>query len=200
MNNETGFRRLSQSMLYQGRVFSLVDEVFESPDGEKFDRQIIRHNGAVAVVPLHDDGTVTLIRQYRPSIDRRILEIPAGLLDVAGESRRDAAHRELREETGYSAGSLIQLCDYVPAPGLADELVTIFLARDLKFVGTELMGAEERDITYERVPLSDGYAMVADRSIVDGKTALGLLMAERVMVSGGSSASSSLSASVTSHG
>lgn len=180
-----GFRRISQSLLYQGRVFALMNEVFEAPDGERFDRQIVRHNGAVAVVPLHDDGTVTLIRQYRPSVDRRILEIPAGLLDVPGESRLDAAQRELREETGFTAASLTELCEYVPVPGLADELVTIFLARHLTFVGTELMGAEEQDITYERVPLADCFAMVAAGAIVDGKTSLGLLMAERTVASGG---------------
>lgn len=184
-DSAAGFRRLSQSLLYQGRVFALMNEMFEAPDGEQFDRQIVRHHGAVAVVPLHDDGTVTLIRQYRPSVDRRILEIPAGLLDVPGESRPDAAHRELREETGFSAASLIPLCEYVPVPGLADELVTIFLARGLTFVGTDLMGAEEQEITYERVPLTDCYAMVAAGSIVDGKTSLGLLMAERTVASGG---------------
>ena len=179
-----GFRRVSESILYQGRVFALIDEVYEAPDGAQFDRQIIRHNGAVAVVPLHEDGTVTLIRQYRPAIDQRILEIPAGLLDVPGESRVEAAHRELREETGYTAASMEKLCDFVPAPGLADELVTIFLARGLTFVGAELIGAEEQDITYERVTVAEAHARVVEGSIVDGKTALGLLMAERAIANG----------------
>jgi 8-oxo-dGTP pyrophosphatase MutT (NUDIX family) len=181
----TGFRRLSQSTLFQGRVFALVHEVFEAPDGEQFDRQIVRHNGAVAVVPVHEDRTVTLIRQYRASIDQRILEIPAGLLDVPGESRTEAARRELREETGYTAASLSELCDYVPAPGLADERVTIFLARDLTFVGAELMGAEEQDISYERIPLADCHAMIVSGAIIDGKTCLGLLMAERATAADG---------------
>ncbi len=181
----TGFRRVSQTMIYQGRVFAFLDEVYESPEGDRFDRQIVRHNGAVAVVPLHEDGTVTLIRQYRPSVDRRLLEIPAGLLDVPGESRTDAARRELREEAGYTAGSIVELCDYVPAPGLADERVTIFLARELTFVGAELMGAEEEDITYERVPLAGCHAMIAAGFIIDGKTSLGLLMAERKVAGGG---------------
>ena len=183
-SSAAGFRRISESILYQGRVFALIDEVYEAPDGAQFDRQIIRHNGAVAVVPLHEDGTVTLIRQYRPAIDQRILEIPAGLLDVPGESRVEAAHRELREETGYTAASMEKLCDFVPAPGLADELVTIFLARGLTFVGAELIGAEEQDITYERVTVAEAHARVVEGSIVDGKTALGLLMAERAIANG----------------
>ena len=183
-SSAAGFRRISESILYQGRVFALIDEVYEAPDGAQFDRQIIRHNGAVAIVPLHEDGTVTLIRQYRPAVDQRILEIPAGLLDVPGESRKEAAHRELREETGYTAASMEKLCDFVPAPGLADELVTIFLARELTFVGAELIGAEEQDITYERVTLAEAHARVVDGSIVDGKTALGLLLAERAVANG----------------
>ena len=175
----TGFHRISQTLIYQGRVFALHDEVYESPDGERFDRQIVRHSGAVAVVPLHEDGTVTLIRQYRPSVGRRLLEIPAGLLDVPGELHLEAARRELREEAGYTAGSMLELCACVPAPGLADERVTIFLAKELTFVGTELKGAEEQDITYERVPLAACHAMIAAGSIIDAKTSLALLMAER---------------------
>ena len=66
-----GFRRVSESVLYQGRVFALIDEVYEAPDGAQFDRQIIRHNGAVAIVPLHEDGTVTLIRQRRVAQRRK---------------------------------------------------------------------------------------------------------------------------------
>ena len=181
----TGFRRVSQTTIYQGRVFALLDEVYESPAGDRFDRQIVRHSGAVAVVPLHQDGTVTLIRQYRPSVGRRLLEIPAGLLDVPGELHLDAARRELREEAGYTAGSMEELCACVPAPGLADERVMIFLARELTFVGTELIGAEEQDITYERVPLAACHAMIAEGSIIDAKTSLGLLMAERSVAAHG---------------
>ena len=77
-----------------------------------------------------------------------------------------------------------ELCNFVPAPGLADELVTIFLARELTFVGAELIGAEEQDITYERVTLAEAHARVVDGSIIDGKTALGLLMTERAVAHG----------------
>lgn len=170
------FSRVSQSVIYQGRVFALMQEEYQSPTGELFDRQIVRHNGAVAVVPLHDDGTVTLIRQYRPALDSRILEIPAGLLDKPGESRIDAAARELREETGFVAESLLWVCDLTPAPGLADERISVYVATGLQFEGVEADGPEEVDITFERVPLSDVVGMISRGEIVDGKTVAGLLM------------------------
>lgn len=155
----------------------MFQEEYRSPTGEIFDRQIVRHNGAVAVVPLHADGTVTLIRQYRPSLDRRILEVPAGLLDKPGESPVDAAHRELREEAGFTAASMRVLCSYVGVPGLADENVTVYLAEGLVFVGTSADGPEEQDITFETIRLDDAPAMIASGEIIDGKTSLGLLMA-----------------------
>ncbi len=170
------FARISQSVIYEGRVFTLMHEEYEAPTGELFDRQIVRHNGAVAVVPLHEDRTVTLIRQYRPALHERILEIPAGLLDKPGESRIDAAARELREETGFVADSIQWVCDLTPAPGLADERISVYVATGLTFEGLEADGPEEVDITFEQVQLSDVMGMISRGEIVDGKTVAGLLM------------------------
>lgn len=174
------FRWLSTSAIYDGPVFRLADETFEAPNGETFRRQIVRHNGAVAVVPLHDDGFVTVIRQFRASVMDRLLEIPAGLLDQPGEPLDDAARRELREEVGLTCGRLEHLCTYVPAPGMTDERVTIFVARDLESVDTERDGPEELDIVVGRVHLSEVLAMIEAGEIIDGKTAyaLALLVAQ----------------------
>ena len=165
------FRLVSTALIYDGAVFRLADETFSSPSGEIFRRQIVRHNGAVAVVPLHDDGTVTVVSQFRASVMGRLLEIPAGLLDRHGEALDEAARRELREEVGLLCGRLDYLCTYVPAPGITDERVTIFVARDLTAVATERHGPEEHDMVVSRVRLSDALAMIEAGEIIDGKTA-----------------------------
>lgn len=165
------FRLVSTALIYDGPVFRLADEAFESPNGEMFRRQIVRHNGAVAVVPLHDDGTVTVVSQFRASVMERLLEIPAGMLDRPGEPLDEAARRELREEVGLLCGRLDHLCTYVPAPGMTDERVTIFVARDLTAVATERHGPEEHDMVASRVRLSDALAMIEAGEIIDGKTA-----------------------------
>ena len=174
------FRRLSEVPIYEGPVFRLVDETFASPHGDTFRRQIVRHNGAVAVVPVHDDGTITVVTQFRASLMDRLLEIPAGLLDRPGEPLDEAARRELREEVGLLCGRLDLLCTYVPAPGMTDERVTIFVARDLTVVGTERHGPEEHDMVMSRIRLGDALAMIEAGEIIDGKTAyaLALLVAQ----------------------
>ncbi len=167
------------STLFAGRVFTLFDEVYESPTGERFDRQIVRNNGAVAVVALHEDHTITLIRQFRPALRERILEIPAGLLDKPGEAMADGAARELREEVGLVAGEMEVLGACAPAPGMTDERITIFLAQDLTFVGTEVDGPEEEDLEILRIPFAEALALAVSGEILDGKTQLGLLLTAR---------------------
>jgi 8-oxo-dGDP phosphatase len=152
------FKQISSEPLYIGRVFGLFQELYESPTGQQFDRQIVRHNGAVAVVALHEDTTVTLIHQYRPALHRRIFEIPAGLCDHIGEARADAARRELQEEVGLAAASLDLLCECTPAPGLTDERITIYLARDLSDIGATADGPEEDDIVVHRIALTEALA------------------------------------------
>ncbi|MEZ5374173.1 MAG: NUDIX hydrolase [Microthrixaceae bacterium] len=91
------------------------------PDGASHQRDVVRHPGAVSVLPLHDDGTVTLVRQYRVALDGDLLEIPAGKADVAGEAAADLARRELAEEVGLSAASCERLVGFFLSPGYTDE-------------------------------------------------------------------------------
>lgn len=177
----TEFRKVDSTTLFAGRVFTLFDETYSSPTGELFDRQIVRNNGAVAVVALHDDRTVTLIRQYRPAVGRAIVEIPAGLLDRPGEVAIDAAHRELREEVGLVAASMRHIGTCYPAPGMTDERIDIYLAEGLTSVETEADGPEEEALVIERVSVDAALAMVASGEIVDGKTQIGLLRLQQML-------------------
>lgn len=170
------FELRSSNTLYTGPIFRLVDELYVSPKGEEFRRQIVRHDGAVAVVPMHDDRTVTVIRQYRASVGERLLEIPAGLVDHVGEDLAHAARRELREETGYVCEQLDYLCTYLPAPGMTDERVTIFVARHLRHDGDERQGPEEDDLVVTQIALDDVLEAIRDGSVIDGKTAYALTL------------------------
>ena len=174
----TGFRRVGQEVRYDGAFLTVVRGAFVSPSGESFKREYLEHPGAVAVVALDEDGRAVLVRQFRAAVSADLLEIPAGLLDVDGEDPEAAARRELEEEIGRAAtGDLEPLVTYVPAAGMANHHVTIYLRRESQPCELRPHGPEESAMTIEHVPLDAVPAMVADGRIVDGKTIVGLLLA-----------------------
>jgi ADP-ribose pyrophosphatase len=150
----------------------LEEADLETPDGDIVKRTVIRMNGAVSVVPVVDD-TVVLIRQYRTPLDRPLLELPAGKLDVDGEDPRDAAARELAEEAGYTAGKLEPVAHFYTSPGFADEHMSVFIATDLTPVEARPMGPEEVAAEIVRIPIAELPGMLHE--IEDGKTLIGLM-------------------------
>ena len=174
-----GFEALGERGIHDGHVIRLVEGSFRAPDGTRFEREIVHHPGAVSVVPLHDDGTVTLIRQFRAPVGGELLEIPAGKRDVAGEAPDVTAGRELIEEVGLDAGRLELLAEFYNSPGFCDERSFVYLATDLQPVDHDRQGVEEHHLTLERFPLAAAGEMVADRRIVDAKTIIGLTLAAR---------------------
>lgn len=174
-----GFERLGEREIHHGHVISLAEGSFVAPDGTRFEREIVHHPGAVSVVPLHEDGTVTLVRQYRAAIRGDLLEIPAGKRDVAGEAPDVTAGRELIEEVGLDAGRLELLAEFYNSPGFCDEHSYVYLATDLRAVEHDRQGVEEHHLTLERFPLGAVGEMVADRRLVDAKTIIGLTLAAR---------------------
>jgi ADP-ribose pyrophosphatase len=174
-----GFTKLGEEELVRGHVFRVVRSRFAGPDGGEFERTIVHHPGAVAVVPLHDDGTVTLVRQYRVALEHELLELPAGTCDIEDEHSQATAERELAEEAGLAAGRVEHLAMFHNAPGMSDERIVIFLARELREVPHDRQGAEEHEMTVERIPLTEALEMVADGRLTDAKTIIGLTLAER---------------------
>lgn len=164
-----------RAVLFRGLVVDI--EQFEVEIGNKgWHRfQVVRHPGGVGVVPLHDDGTVTLIRQLRPSIGVSLLEIPAGRLDP-GEEPAACGVRELAEETGLTATSFESLGDLLTSPGVFDERIHLFLANGLS--QGEAMPEQYEDIATVRLPLAEAVAMAADGRIRDGKTIVALMRAQ----------------------
>jgi ADP-ribose pyrophosphatase len=155
---------------------------FESPSGEEFQRDIVRSPGAVGVVPVRDiDGasTVVLVRQYRPALDRMVLEIPAGVRDVTDEPTEMTAMRELAEEVGLHAGRLEYLTNYYTSAGMTDSILHLYLATDLSTVTATAHGPEEEHMEIVELPLAKAIDMVAHGEIHDAKTVIGLLLVDR---------------------
>lgn len=177
------FRRLGESTVHDGNVWSVVVAEFETPDGERFERDVVRSPGAVGVVPLAFDAegqpSVVLVEQYRPPHDTTVIEIPAGMRDVPGEDTATVATRELREEVGLLAGSIDLIGEILPSPGMTDSVTTLYLATGCTPVADQRHGPEEEHMSVLHLPLADALAMVLDGRIRDAKTVVALLLTDR---------------------
>jgi ADP-ribose pyrophosphatase len=178
-----GFRFLGERTRYAGSFFSLTTGTFLDPGGYTFERDIVRHPGAVCVVPLDADDKILMLRQYRGSVDRHILELPAGKLDVPGEVTEEAARRELAEETGRIAGRVTELGYFFNSPGFTDEATTCYLAEDLIDKGRATQGVEEDHMTIELVALADVWNLQTAGELIDGKSLIALALTERLLAS-----------------
>lgn len=165
--------------VYAGRVISVDLDTVEFPNGTTGQLEMVRHPGASAVIPFLEnengqDPTILLIRQYRYAADGFLLEVPAGRLEE-DESPETCAHRELREETGYSAERLELLTTFYTTPGFTDERIHLYMALGL----TEGEAALESDEILDLQPmkLSEAVGMVRSGRIVDGKSMLAILLA-----------------------
>ena len=177
------FRVLGEELLHEGPVVRVTRATISGPDGATHEREVVHHPGAVAVVPVLDDGvTAVLVRQYRSALDDLVLEVPAGKCDVEGEAPELTATRELEEEVGYRAGRLEQLCVIHNSPGFSDERVYVFLACELQAGEATPHGVEEEHMVVEHVSLRDVDDLVADGRITDAKTVVGLLLARDRML------------------
>ena len=172
-------KQLSTEEIFSGVILHLVRDTVELPNGNTSVREVIRHIGAVCVIPVTDAGEVIVERQYRYPLDRVILEIPAGKLDTPDEDRLSAIKRELREETGYTADEWTELGDFHPAPAYSDEYITMYLARGLR-KGKQDLDADEFLDVYT-VPLKDLAADVMAGRISDAKTQVCILKAARIL-------------------
>lgn len=170
------FRPVGEETVHEGHIIRVVVATFAGPGGDTFERDVIRHPGAVAVLPLHDDGTVTLVRQYRAPIDAHLLEIPAGVRDVEGEPAVATAARELAEEVGLEADAYEHLVSFHNAPGMSDEVVDVYLATGLREIDADAQGPEEEAMTIERHHLDDLAQMIAEGRLTDAKTVIAVAL------------------------
>ncbi|MBX3064305.1 MAG: NUDIX hydrolase [Anaerolineae bacterium] len=169
-------KTLNSESIYSGRVIKLQVDSVELPNGQTSKREVIKHPGAVAMVPIDSDGRVIMVEQYRYTIGKMTLEIPAGTLKP-DEDVVVCAERELQEETGYKPGKLVKLGAIYLAPGYSTELIHLFLATQL--VESPLNMDEDEFIEVKRLSFSEIIAQIAEGKIQDAKTISAIMMARQ---------------------
>ena len=180
--SQPAFRHLGDRLVHHGYIWNVAVSTFESPEGDTFERDIVRSPGAVGVVPvLFDSGvpTVVFVRQYRGPLDRYVLEVPAGMRDIPGEAPEITASRELAEEVGLAAGRLEYLTHFYPSAGMTDSILHLYLATDLETVERDVHGPEETHMDVLQLPLAEAVDLVVAGEIHDAKTVIGLLLVDR---------------------
>ncbi len=167
-------KTLSSEMIYKGAILNLRRDKVEVINGKISHREIVEHNGGVAMVAVKDDGKVIMIKQFRKPIEKVIMEIPAGKIEK-GEEPYSTAVRELKEETGYTANKIEFLTKFYPTVGYSSEALHIYLCTDLIAGETEFDENEALDIF--EIDLDELFKMAVNGEIEDGKTAIGIMQA-----------------------
>lgn len=170
---------LASEEIYPGKIIRVEKWQVELPNGEKALREIVRHNGASAIVPVDDQGMVTLVRQHRVAIGQCTWEIPAGKLDTPSEDPFAAAKRELEEETGLRAENWRKLTTIYTTPGFCNEQIAIYLATGLSQRNAH--PDEDEFLGLTRMPLSEAVSLCMSGEFRDSKTVVGLLLAHQVL-------------------
>lgn len=171
-------KTISTENIYDGKVVHVRVETVELPDGKRSKRELIGHSGGVGVIAVTEDRQVFMVSQYRIAARSMMLEIPAGKLEQ-GEDPQECGARELTEETGYKASELTHLGAYYATPGYCEEVLNIYLARGLEFVGQNLDEGEFLNV--KKYDLDELYQMVMDNKIYDAKTAVAILKAKAIL-------------------
>ncbi|WP_077621659.1 NUDIX hydrolase [Sediminibacillus massiliensis] len=167
-------KTISTEKIFSGKIVELqVDEV-TLPDGKTSKREIVKHPGAVAVIPVTEDNKLLLVEQYRKPLEKSLVEIPAGKLEP-GEDPDASVVRELEEETGYTTEDMTLLTSFYTSPGFADELVHIYLTKSLIPLEEKVAGDEDEFVEILEVTPEEADKMVAEQRIHDAKTIYALL-------------------------
>lgn len=172
-------QNVSSEHVFDGIILHIDHLTNRLPNGKLAKREVARHIGAAAVLPIDDEGNVYLVRQFRAPVDRVLLEIPAGKLDYKGEDRLEAAKRELREETGYVAEKWTHLNDMLSTVGFCDECIGLYLAQGLS--AGECDPDEDEFVNVVKMPFTEAVDMVMNNEISDAKTISALMMAYKLL-------------------
>ena len=166
-------KTLSSQLIYEGKAVKLRVDTVKMPSGREAKREIVEHDDCVAIIAIDADDNALLVKQFRKPVERELLEIPAGGIDM-GEDPEAAASRELREETGYLPRKVERLGGFYSTPGYGTEYLYLYLATDL--IPSQLFAEDTENISLVRVPLSRIPELITSGSICDAKSIAGLLI------------------------
>ncbi|WP_053219326.1 NUDIX domain-containing protein [Virgibacillus senegalensis] len=167
-------RTTASQSIFKGKVVNLqVDEV-ALPDGKTSKREIVKHPGAVAIIPVTKDNKIVFVEQYRKPLEKSIVEIPAGKLEP-GEKPEVTAKRELEEETGYTTNDLTFITSFYTSPGFADEIIHLYMTEDLIPLEEKVAGDEDEFVELMELTLEEAEQLVREQRIHDVKTAYAVL-------------------------
>ena len=169
---------LTSGTVHEGRVFTVVRDRVQLPNGRQTTMDVIRHPASVVLIPMLDRTHVVLVRQYRYSIDRWIWELPAGTLEP-DENVEAATRRECQEETGYTPGTVVRVGAFYPTPGYCDELMLFFRLTDLSTPLTPLQQDEDEILEPRVFTIKDARLLVRSEDVMDMKTILGLSLVSK---------------------
>ncbi|MBD7983635.1 NUDIX hydrolase [Sporosarcina sp. Sa2YVA2] len=173
-------KTISSTTIYKGKIIDLRVEDVLLPDGKSAKRELVDHPGAVAILAITDDKKILLVEQYRKALKRSIIEIPAGKIE-SGEDKELTAIRELEEETGYGSCKFTYMQSFATSPGFANEIVHMYLARQLYKVENPAQGDEDEFIRILECTIEEAEQMVLEEQIYDAKTAFAILYAKKLM-------------------
>lgn len=163
---------IDSKKIFEGRVFDVTVDTVREGD-QTYQREVVHHGGSAVILPVFDDGTVALVKQYRHPAVKYLLELPAGTLNHQ-EAPEVGAARELEEELGLVPGRMEKLCEFFVSPGFLSEKMWLYLATDLQ--QTEQRLEDDEAIEIVRMPIDQALQMITDNEIEDAKTIIGLLL------------------------
>lgn len=164
---------LKSEEIFRGRVFEVTLDTIREGD-KTYQREVVHHPGSAVIIPIFDDGTIALVRQYRHPAVRYLLEAPAGTLN-RGEAPEEGAARELEEELGYVAARLEKLTEFFVSPGFCEEKMWVYLATEMTKTQQQLEDDEIVEVV--RIPFSQALSMITTGEIDDAKTIIGIMLA-----------------------
>lgn len=170
-------KTIETKSIYKGKIISLQVDDVKLPDGQLSKREIVKHPGAVALIPVTDEGKIILVRQFRKALERTIVEIPAGRIEPE-EDPQITAIRELEEETGLGTNDIAYVQTFATSPGFADEVIHLYVAKGLYTIDNPAAGDEDEFIDVLEVSIEEAEEMVAEGEIYDAKTAFAVLYAK----------------------
>lgn len=160
--------------IFEGKIISLQVDQVSLPDGNTSEREIVKHPGAVAVIPITTDGKIIFVEQYRKPLERSLVEIPAGKMEP-NEAPEVTAVRELEEETGYTTDNLTYVTSFYTSPGFANEIIHLYYTDKLEKLKVEVLGDEDEFVELIELTLAEADQFEREQRIFDAKTAYALL-------------------------